>query len=44
MEKMTLLMKTKKEYTRIATHTLAEMKNGVKIAMLTAYDYSFQSY
>ena len=39
---MTLLMKTKKEYTRITTHTLAEMKkNGEKIAMLTAYDYSF---
>ena len=35
-------MKTKKEYTRVTTHTLAEMKrNGEKIAMLTAYDYSF---
>ena len=35
-------MKTKKEYTRITTHTLTEMKkNGEKIAMLTAYDYSF---
>ena len=35
-------MKTKKEYSRITTHTLEEMKrNGEKIAMLTAYDYSF---
>tara|TARA_B100001250_G_scaffold82964_1_gene68462 strand:- start:10035 stop:10853 length:819 start_codon:yes stop_codon:yes gene_type:complete len=35
-------MKNKKEYSRITTHSLAEMKmNGEKIAMLTAYDYSF---
>ena len=34
-------MKTKK-YTKITTHSLQEMKrNGEKIAMLTAYDYSF---
>ena len=31
-----------KKYTRITTKTLAEMKSkGEKIAMLTAYDYSF---
>ena len=35
-------MKNKKEYTRVTTHSLTEMKmNGEKIAMLTAYDYSF---
>ncbi|MAQ47476.1 MAG: 3-methyl-2-oxobutanoate hydroxymethyltransferase [Flavobacteriales bacterium] len=31
-----------KKYTKITTHSLQEMKkNGEKIAMLTAYDYSF---
>ena len=31
-----------KIYTKITTHSLQEMKrNGEKIAMLTAYDYSF---
>ena len=35
-------MKEKKVYTKITTHSLQEMKkNGEKIAMLTAYDYSF---
>ena len=35
-------MKKTKNYTKITTHTLQEMKNnGEKIAMLTAYDYSF---
>jgi len=35
-------MKTTKNYTKITTHSLQEMKdNGEKIAMLTAYDYSF---
>ena len=35
-------MKNKKTYTKITTHSLQEMKcNGEKIAMLTAYDYSF---
>ena len=35
-------MKTKKTYTKITTHSLQEMKrNGEKISMLTAYDYSF---
>ncbi len=35
-------MTTEKKYTRITTHSLEEMKrNGEKIAMLTAYDYSF---
>ena len=35
-------MKQKKTYTKITTHSLQEMKkNGEKIAMLTAYDYSF---
>ena len=31
----------KKNYTRVTTHSLAEMKrNGEKISMLTAYDYT----
>ena len=31
----------KKSYSRVTTHTLAEMKqNGEKISMLTAYDYT----
>ena len=35
-------MNNNQKYTRITTHTLEEMKrNGEKIAMLTAYDYSF---
>ena len=35
-------MKTTKTYTKITTHSLLEMKsNNEKIAMLTAYDYSF---
>ena len=35
-------MKQNKTYTKITTHSLLEMKqNGEKIAMLTAYDYSF---
>ncbi len=35
-------MKIQKTYTKITTHSLQEMKkNGEKIAMLTAYDYSF---
>lgn len=35
-------MKAKKTYTKITTHSLQEMKrNGEKISMLTAYDYSF---
>ena len=35
-------MKKNKTYTKITTHSLQEMKsNGEKIAMLTAYDYSF---
>jgi len=35
-------MKKIKNYTKITTHSLQEMKkNGEKIAMLTAYDYSF---
>ncbi|MBJ04653.1 MAG: 3-methyl-2-oxobutanoate hydroxymethyltransferase [Flavobacteriales bacterium] len=35
-------MKENKKYTKITTHSLQEMKiNGEKIAMLTAYDYSF---
>lgn len=34
-------MSVNKEVRRVTTHTLQEMKNkGVKIAMLTAYDYS----
>ncbi len=34
-------MNTVKEYKKITTHTLQEMKNaGVKISMLTAYDYT----
>ena len=36
-----LHMSVNKEVRRVTTHTLQEMKNkGVKIAMLTAYDYS----
>ncbi len=36
-----VLMSVNKEVRRVTTHTLQEMKNkGVKIAMLTAYDYS----
>ena len=39
---MTHSMNNNQKYTRITTHTLEEMKrNGEKIAMLTAYDYSF---
>ena len=39
---MTQLMKNNKTYTKITTHSLQEMKrDGQKIAMLTAYDYSF---
>ncbi|MAQ69802.1 MAG: 3-methyl-2-oxobutanoate hydroxymethyltransferase [Flavobacteriales bacterium] len=35
-------MKVTKKYTKITTHSLQEMKQkGEKIAMLTAYDYSF---
>ncbi|MBL31986.1 MAG: 3-methyl-2-oxobutanoate hydroxymethyltransferase [Flavobacteriales bacterium] len=35
-------MKNNKTYTKITTHSLQEMKrDGQKIAMLTAYDYSF---
>ena len=35
-------MKKNKIYTKITTHSLQEMKrNGEKISMLTAYDYSF---
>tara|TARA_Y100001968_G_scaffold323439_1_gene361124 strand:- start:3908 stop:4726 length:819 start_codon:yes stop_codon:yes gene_type:complete len=35
-------MKKTKTYTKITTHSLQEMKrNGEKISMLTAYDYSF---
>lgn len=35
-------MKKKTKYTKITTHSLQEMKKkGEKIAMLTAYDYSF---
>lgn len=35
-------MKDQKKYTKITTHSLQEMKEkGEKIAMLTAYDYSF---
>ena len=38
---MTQLMNSNKKYTRITTHTVEEMKrNGEKIAMLTAYDYT----
>ena len=34
----------KKEYSRITTNSLSEMKlNGEKIAMLTAYDYTLAS-
>ena len=39
---MIQLMKNNKTYTKITTHSLQEMKrDGQKIAMLTAYDYSF---
>ena len=35
-------MNNNKQYTKITTHSLQEMKeNGEKIAMLTSYDYSF---
>jgi len=35
-------MKTSKKYTKVTTHSLQEMKKrGERIAMLTAYDYSF---
>jgi 3-methyl-2-oxobutanoate hydroxymethyltransferase len=35
------MSKTKKDYKRITTKSLVEMKkNGIKIAMLTAYDYT----
>lgn len=35
-------METTKKYTKVTTHSLQEMKKkGEKIAMLTAYDYSF---
>ncbi|MCC6684486.1 MAG: 3-methyl-2-oxobutanoate hydroxymethyltransferase, partial [Bacteroidia bacterium] len=35
-------MSINKEIKRITTHTLQKMKsNGEKIAMLTAYDFSF---
>ena len=35
-------MKKNTQYTKITTHSLQEMKKkGEKIAMLTAYDYSF---
>ena len=35
------MSKTKKNYKKVTTHSLAEMKqNGEKISMLTAYDYT----